>query len=165
MNKKIRELCELDRVEIRKACKVNYILPLLILFIAIIIVELIALTSYSLNSIVEQVGIIGGVAMIAGVILVVSNKKHWKDLKEGKKFVERKLVTNKEKMIDHEAGSGGRGYKMKAFEKFSIVVENRRYRVPKGLWIQLEEGEEVAMHTACNSQLLIHFDTIRRSHI
>ncbi len=160
---------KLDRNELRYSSRVAYIIAFFFTVLSTAIAEVCLWVSftdskmqipYAAHLIISICGLMAGL-----LILYLINRKYWMDLRDGRKSIIVKVIQEKEKKVDYEAGSGRRMGRMKAFKSHSIIVENIRYRIPEGLWIQLEEGGKVAKHTTKQNDYLIKFDTLERSGI
>ena len=164
-----RELDKLDRNEMLLSSRVGYIISFFFIIISITVYEM-SMWVYSTDTMrhisLYQHIIFDGILFTIGIIiLILINRKYWKDLRAGKKIVEVNNIEYKEEKKDYEVGSGMRIGKMKAFQEYSIIVDRRRYKIPQGLRIQLEDGGKVAKHFGLHNKYLIKFDTLKRSGI
>lgn len=76
------------------------------------------------------------------------------DIRNKEKILEIKTIQKKESIIDYEAGSGTLypGQKMKAFDNYSIIIANTRFRVDKDFYETCNAGDEVTFHIAPKSK-------------
>jgi hypothetical protein len=154
-------LTEADTKELRYACRAGIILPVLITLISNLLLFLVVYANkYSYTDTGIQLVVIATI-VIPLLIGYMMNRKLMADLKNGEKVAERKVVRMKEKNSDFEAGSGivGKiGRPMNQFDRYDLIIDNRRVRVDKELYEKVEEGGEVDLFYARESRYLLQIE-------
>lgn len=84
------------------------------------------------------------------------NRKYRIDIRNNEKILIPKTIQRKESKTDYEAGSGHitplpHNNPMKGFTRFSLIIENTRFRVDKELFESCKDGDEVFFHVAPKS--------------
>jgi len=164
------ELSQENIKDLKYQCRTGYIISILYFFLSKIIIASFYETNYNTESkdfdIITIVFIATLNLIISMFIAYIINRKYLADIKIKEAIIQYKIIQKKESKVDYEAGSGTLGnafseHKMNAFDSYSIIVENTRYRVDEELYLNCAESEKVKFIYAFFSKYLLSIELIK----
>jgi amino acid permease len=152
-----------DIKELRYQCRMGYILPFFLFFFGTLFS--IALYENLLNkedttNLVAAVSILLVWVFLAILISYKMNGKYYQDIRNNIKVPNTKIIQQKNRKRDFEAGSGNmttlpHNNPMKEFYRYDFIVENTIYRVEKELFESCSEGDTIHFYYAPKSNYLL----------
>lgn len=162
---KHRTLTDLDKKRLRYQTRPALVTS--ILFAIVISGVSLTLFIISKENVTEEDKLFNIISISSSIIIsffiaYFSSKKYLKDVRNGEKEIVLKPIQKKEHKIDYEAGSGKISHvsarEMNAFDSYSIIIDNTRYRVDKEFYNDCNEGDEVEFHYALKSKFMLSME-------
>ena len=161
-----RKLTNEDRRKLKYSTRTGYIFGVLILIPSISVYFISELNM--VENIPDYLFPCGLLLCLLTIWLV--NRKWWIDLRNNEKIVIQKKIVRKESKKEYAAGSSfgvsitGKDspvYKSQnSYIDYSIIVDNTRYKIDKGIWDQVNENDKVEFHFAKKSNYLLSIQPV-----